>query len=41
VAAYNGWTDKGRAEFHIKQLTTTTLDRSKTGQEETIAGEGA
>jgi len=41
VAAYNGWTDKGRAEFHIKQLTTTTLDRSKTGQEEVIAGEGA
>lgn len=41
VAAYNGWADKGRAEFHIKQLTTTTLDRSKTGQEEVIAGEGA
>lgn len=41
VATYNGWTDKGRAEFHIKQLTTTTLDASKTGQKEVVAGEGA
>ena len=39
VCRFNGWSEKG--EFHIKQITLSTLDRSKTGQVETIAGEGA
>lgn len=39
VARFNGWDEHG--EFHIKQQTFTTLDRSKTGTVETIAGEGA
>lgn len=37
VARFNGWT----GEFHIKQQTFTTLDNSKTGTVETIAGEGS
>lgn len=41
VCAFNGWSDKGRAEFHIIQQTLTTLDNSKTGTVETIAGEEA
>ena len=41
VAAFNGWTDKGHAEFVIVQQTLTTLDNSKTGVVETVAGEGA
>lgn len=40
VCAFNGWTD-GNAEFHIIQQTLTTLDNSKTGTVETIAGEEA
>ena len=40
VCAFNGWTD-GNAEFHIVQQTLTTLDNSKTGTVETIAGEEA
>ncbi len=39
VARFNGWSD--HAEFHIKQQTFTTLDNSKTGVVETVAGEGA
>lgn len=39
VARFNGWSERG--EFHIKQQTFTTLDNSKTGTVETIAGEGA
>jgi hypothetical protein len=39
VARFNGWDD--RAEWHIKQQTFTTLDNSKTGTVETVAGEGA
>lgn len=39
VCTFNGWTD-GNAEFHIVQQTLTTLDNSKTGTVETIAGEG-
>ena len=39
VARFNGWSE--RAEFHIAQQTLTTLDASKTGTKETIAGEGA
>ena len=38
VANYNEW---WHAEWHIKQQTLTTLDASKTGTKETIAGEGA
>lgn len=41
VAAFNGWTDKGHAQFVIVDQTLTTLDNSKTGTKETIAGEGA
>ena len=37
IARFNGWSE--RAEFHIKQQTFTTLDNSKTGTVETIAGE--
>lgn len=37
VVRFNGWI----GEFHIKQMTLTTLDNSKTGIVETIAGEGA
>ena len=40
VCAFNKWTD-GNAEFHIVQQTMTTLDNSKTGTVETIAGEEA
>ena len=40
VCAFNGWTE-GNAEFHIVQQTMTTLDNSKTGTVETIAGEEA
>lgn len=36
VATYNEW---ARAEWHIVQQTLTTLDASKTGTVETIAGE--
>ena len=39
VARFNRWSE--RAEFHIAQQTLTTLDNSKTGVVETIAGEGA
>ena len=39
VLAYNGWDADGRVQFHIKQQTFTTLDNSKTGTVETIAGE--
>lgn len=39
VARFNGWSEHG--EFHIKQQTFTTLDASKTGTKETIAGEEA
>lgn len=38
IARWNKW---ARAEWHIKQQTLTTLDNSKTGTVETIAGEGA
>jgi hypothetical protein len=38
IVRFNGWSE--RAEFHIKQQTFTTLDNSKTGTVETIAGEG-
>jgi hypothetical protein len=41
VLRFNGWDNDGCAEFHIKQQTFTTLDNSKTGTVETIAGEGA
>lgn len=41
VCAFNGWNEGGRAEFHIVQQTLTTLDNSKTGTVETIAGEEA
>jgi hypothetical protein len=37
IVRFNGWSE--RAEFHIKQVSYTTLDRSKTGTIETIAGE--
>lgn len=37
VVNFNEWI----GEFHIKQMTLTTLDNSKTGIVETIAGEGA
>ncbi len=40
VCAFNCWTE-GNAEFHIVQQTLTTLDNSKTGTVETIAGEEA
>ena len=39
VLAFNGWDCDGRVEFHVKQQTFTTLDRSKTGIVETVAGE--
>lgn len=39
VARFNNWDD--HAEFHIIQQTLTTLDNSKTGTVETIAGEEA
>ena len=39
VARFNGWDE--HAEFHIIQQTLTTLDNSKTGTVETVAGEGA
>ena len=35
VVRFNGWI----GEFHIKQMTLTTLDRSKTGVVETVSGE--
>ena len=38
VCAFNGWSDKGC--FVIKQVVLSTLDRSKTGTVETIAGSG-
>lgn len=41
VLAFNKWDCDGRVEFHIKQQTFTTLDNSKTGTVETIAGEKA
>lgn len=41
VATFNGWTDKGHAEFVILQQTLTTLDNSKTGTVDTVAGQGA
>lgn len=37
VCRFNEWSERG--EFHIKQQTFTTLDNSKTGTVETIAGE--
>lgn len=37
IVKFNGWV----GEFHIKQMTLTTLDNSKTGTVDTIAGEGA
>lgn len=39
VAKFNMWDD--HAEFHILQQTLTTLDASKTGTIDTVAGEGA
>ena len=39
VARFNEWDE--HAEFHIAQQTLTTLDNSKTGTVETIAGEEA
>ena len=39
VARFNRWDE--HAEFHIIQQTLTTLDNSKTGTVETIAGEQA
>lgn len=39
ICRFNGWSERG--EFHIKQQTFTTLDASKTGTKETIAGEGS
>ena len=39
VARFNQWDE--HAEFHIIQQTLTTLDNSKTGTVETVAGEGA
>ena len=39
VCVFNGWSDGGRAEFHIIQQTLTTLDASKTGTVETVANE--
>lgn len=39
VVRFNGWDE--HAEFHIIQQTLTTLDNSKTGMVETVAGEGA
>lgn len=39
VCAFNGWSPKGA--FYIKQVVLSTLDRSKTGMVETVAGEGA
>lgn len=41
IFRFNKWDCGGRAEWHIKQQTLTTLDNSKTGVVETIAGEGA
>lgn len=38
IATYNGWAN---AEWHVVQQTLTTLDNSKTGTVETVAGEGA
>lgn len=38
VCAFNGWSSKG--EFCIKQVVLSTLDRSKTGLVETVAGSG-
>jgi hypothetical protein len=37
VCRFNGWSD--RAELVITQQTLTTLDNSKTGTVDTIAGE--
>lgn len=37
IARYNNWSE--RAEFHIKQMVLSTLDRSKTGIVETVSGE--
>lgn len=39
VCRFNGWSERGT--FKIVQQTLTTLDASKTGTKETIAGEGA
>jgi len=39
VAKFNGWDE--HAQFEIIQQTLTTLDNSKTGTVETVAGEGA
>lgn len=39
IVRFNQWSE--HAEFHIKQQTFTTLDNSKTGTVETIAGEKA
>ena len=39
VIRFNEWSE--RAEFHIVQQTLTTLDNSKTGVVETVAGENA
>lgn len=41
VAAFNGWTDKGHAQFVIVDQTLTTLDNSKTGTVETLSSQGA
>lgn len=37
VCIFNGWAN---AEFHIKQMVLSTLDRSKTGTVDVISGEG-
>lgn len=39
ICRFNEWSERG--EFYIKQQTLTTLDNSKTGVVETIAGEKA
>lgn len=39
VSRFNRWSE--RAEFHVRQMTFTTLDNSKTGTVETVSGEGA
>ncbi len=39
IAIWNQWSDRG--EWHVKLQTLTTLDNSKTGVVDTVAGQGA
>lgn len=39
IVRFNNWSE--RAEFHIKQITLTTLDASKTGTKDIVSGEKA